>query len=227
MPPGRELVAADAGTIGETQRYLRSCIDVARLVGARVVTGPVYASVGRTWQMTAAERRAAVVEIRENLRPVVEYAATMGVKIGVEPLNRYETSVINTADQAMELLDGLPAEGAGICLDAYHMNIEEKNIGTALYTAGDRLVHLQVSGNDRGAPGLDHINWREIGMALDDIRYRGVVSIESFTPENRTIARAASIWRPLAENQDALARTGLEFLRKWRSECISPDCEEE
>ena len=215
MPAGRELVAADAGTIERTQEYLRSCVDTAAAVGAKVVSGPVYSSVGRTWRMDSGERRRALIELRDNLRPVAEHAAAAGVKVGVEPLNRYETSFINTADQAMELLDGLPREGIGLCLDLYHMNIEEKDLGAAVRAGADRLVHLQVSGNDRGAPGADHIDWQEVGNALREIGYQGMVSIESFTPDNVTIARAASIWRPLATSQDDLATEGLAFLRSW------------
>ena len=216
MPAGRELVAAEPATVQRTQEYLLRCVDAAALIGAKVVTGPVYTSVGRTWRMSAGERRVVLEELRENLRPVAEHAAIAGIQVGVEPLNRYETSLINTAGQAMELLDGLPPEGIGLCLDAYHMNIEETQFRAALCTGAERLVHVQVSGNDRGAPGLDHIDWQEVGAALRDIEYQGMISIESFTPENVTIARAASIWRPLAPSQDALAVEGLAFLQSWR-----------
>src|SRR5690349_18444876 len=89
--PGRELVAADAATVRSTQDYLRHCVDVAGTVGARVVGGPAYASVGRTWRMTDAERAGVYDELRTNLAPVVEHAAAAGVTIAVEPLNRYET----------------------------------------------------------------------------------------------------------------------------------------
>jgi D-psicose/D-tagatose/L-ribulose 3-epimerase len=67
-------------------------------------------------------------------------------------------------------------------------------------------------GNDRGAPGADHIPWETITAALHAIGYDGAVAIESFTPDDQTIARAAAIWRPPAETQDALAKDGLAFL---------------
>lgn len=225
MPPGRELVAADEATIKETQEYLARCVEAAAIVGARVVTGPVYSSVGRTWRMGTEERRAVVKELRENLRPVAEHAATVGITVGVEPLNRYETSLINTVEQAMELLEGLPPEGIGLALDMYHMNIEERGFRAAFFAGAERLIHLQVSGNDRGAPGGDHIDWHEVGLSLRDIAYRGMVSIESFTPDNMTIAKAASIWRPLAPSEDALATDGLAFLRSW-SQILSHDDED-
>ncbi|WP_432194549.1 sugar phosphate isomerase/epimerase family protein [Streptomyces sp. bgisy027] len=207
MPPGRELVASPA--VAETQDYLRHCVDVAVTVGAPAVSGPAYASVGRTWRMDAAERKAVYAELRENLKPVVAYAGERGVRIGVEPLNRYETSVINTVGQA---LDALPEE-CGLLLDTYHLNIEEADPVAAVRAAGGRIAHLQVCGTDRGTPGADHFDWTGFASAVDDSGYQGPLVIESFTADNATIATAASVWRPLAPTQDALATDGLAFLR--------------
>jgi D-psicose/D-tagatose/L-ribulose 3-epimerase len=163
--------------------------------------------------MDAGERRACYAELREGLGPVVEHAVQAGVSVAIEPLNRYETSLINTVDQALEALDGLPAAGCGLALDVYHMNIEETDIPAAIRRAAGRIAHVQVCANDRGAPGTDHLDWPAILAALDDAGYGGPLMIESFTAENATIATAASIWRPLAATQDAIAVDGLAFLR--------------
>lgn len=213
MPPGRELVGADPPTVRQTQDYLRHVVDVAARVGSGVVAGPAYASVGRTWRMDDVGRQAAYAELRENLAPVVEHAASAGVRVGVEPLNRYETSVLNTVDQALEALEGLPADGVGLALDVYHLNIEETDVAAAVRRAAGRVVHVQVCANDRGAPGADHLDWPAILGALDDAGYTGPLCIESFTAHNDSIATAASIWRPLARSQDAIATDGLAFLR--------------
>ncbi|GAA4103204.1 sugar phosphate isomerase/epimerase family protein [Nonomuraea soli] len=207
MPPGRELVAAD--TVAETQDYLRHCVDVAATVGSPVIGGPAYTSVGRTWRMSAQERLRAYAELRENLKPVLAHAAEHGVRLAVEPLNRYETSLINTVEQALEALP----EEAGLTLDTYHLNIEEKDPAAAVRLAADRIAHVQVCGTDRGAPGQDRFAWPDFTAALDAAGYRGPLVIESFTAHNQTIATAASIWRPLAPSQDALAVEGLAFLR--------------
>lgn len=213
MGEGRELVAADATTVVSTQDYLRHVVDVAEVVGSPVIAGPAYASVGRTWRMSDEERRTRYAELRDGLTPVAEHAAAAGVRIGVEPLNRYETSLINTVDQALVALDGLP-DTVGIALDIYHMNIEETDVAAAVRRAGPRLAHVQVCANDRGAPGADHLDWQGFLAALDDTGYGGPLVIESFTAENATIATAASVWRPLARTQDAIATDGLAFLRK-------------
>jgi D-psicose/D-tagatose/L-ribulose 3-epimerase len=213
MGDGRELVAADATTVRSTQDYLRRVVDAAATVGAPVIGGPAYASVGRTWRLSPGEREAAYDELAENLAPVVEHATAAGVVVGLEPLNRYETSLVNTVDQGLEVVRRLPAEGIGLMLDVYHMNIEETDLPAAVARAGDRIAHVQVCGNDRGAPGTDHLDWPALLAALDDAGYDGPLVIESFTAENATIATAASIWRPLAPTQDAIAVDGLAYLK--------------
>ena len=215
--PGRDLTAAPESVIAETSAYVRHCIDVAAQQGSEMVIGPMYTSVGRTWRATAGERRKAIARLRESLRPLADHAGERGIRLGLEPLNRYETSLVNTVDQALEAIDGLPPETVGLNLDTYHQNIEEKNIGQALRAAGERLMHLQVCANDRGAPGDDHLDWQEIRDALVDIGFVGMLGIESFTADNASIATAASIWRPLAVSQDALAQNGLAFLQRWRT----------
>ncbi|WP_265521973.1 sugar phosphate isomerase/epimerase family protein [Oerskovia flava] len=213
MGPGRELVATDPSTVSATQDYLRRVVDAAHAIGARVIGGPAYASVGRTWRLDPVEREAAYDELADHLGPVVEHARGAGITVGIEPLNRYETSLVNTVDQALEVVRRLPEDGVGLMLDVYHMNIEETDLQAAIARAGDRIAHVQVCGNDRGAPGTDHLDWPALLGALDDAGYDGPLVIESFTADNATIATAASIWRPLARTQDAIATDGLAFLR--------------
>ncbi len=214
MAPGRDLVAADPDAVAATQDYLRACLDLAADIGAAAACGPFYAATGRVWRMDAAQRDAAYAQWRENLAPVVDHAAARGVRVGIEPLNRYETSLINTVEQALTGLDGLLGPALGVALDSYHLNIEQRSSAEAIRTAGEHLVHLQVCGNDRGAPGNDQTDWPGILAALDDVGYAGPLVIESFTADNAAIATAASIWRPLAPTQDDLARDGLAFLRE-------------
>ena len=213
MAPGRDLVGTDPATVGRTQAYLRACVDLAEAVGASRVCGPFYAATGRTWRMTDDERDAAYAELRTNLAPVVEHAAAAGVVVGIEPLNRYETALVNTVDQGLAALGPLLGPHLGLALDTYHLNIEERSTADAVRRAGEHLVHLQVCGSDRGAPGDDQTDWPALLAALDEVDYDGPLNIESFTPDNASIAVAASVWRPLAASPDDLARDGLRFLR--------------
>ena len=153
-----------------------------------------------------------IAELVEALGPIADHAAGAGVRVALEPLNRFETSVINTVAQALEVIDAVDSPGLGLAYDTFHANIEEKDMAGALRLAGDRLAHVQVCGNDRGAPGNDHIDWTALRDALVDAGYDGPVCIESFTAENQIIATAASIWRSFEGSQDAIATRGLAHL---------------
>ncbi|MFC6235818.1 sugar phosphate isomerase/epimerase family protein, partial [Leucobacter soli] len=155
---------------------------------------------------------AAIAALQAALRPVADYAAERGVTLAIEPLNRYETSLINTVEQALDALGPLLGAGVGIALDAYHLNIEERSPAAAIRAAAPYVEVVQVCGNDRGPVGPDHIDWEAFLDALDEIGYAGPLTLESFTGDNDTIATAASIWRPLAESQDELARITFDSL---------------
>lgn len=212
MGPGRSLVA-QAGKVEATQHYIRACIRAAATTGSRTVAGPMYTPTGMAWRMTSDERLTVVDELRANLTPLVKEAADQGVTLCIEPLNRYETSLINTVGQALDALEPMLGPGLGLALDTYHLNIEEKQPTDAIRAAGAAIGHVQVCGTDRGAVGDDHADWPGILAALDDAGYDGILGVESFTGENATIAIAASVWRPLASSQDQLAERSLEYLR--------------
>ncbi|MBT2486869.1 MULTISPECIES: sugar phosphate isomerase/epimerase [unclassified Microbacterium] len=212
MGPERSLLAR-AGDVVATREYLRACISAARVLGSPVVAGPFYAPTGITWRMGGEERAAVVDELRENLAPLAAEAQDAGITLAIEPLNRYETSVLNTVEQSLEALAPLFGRGVGLALDTYHLNIEEKKPADAIRAAGSAIAHVQVCGSDRGAVGDDHTDWMGIIQALDDAGYAGALGVESFTGENATIAVAASIWRPLAPSQDELAARSIAALR--------------
>jgi D-psicose/D-tagatose/L-ribulose 3-epimerase len=209
MGEGRDLLECDL--IASTQEDIRTCIDAAVTVGSDVVAGPVYTPTGKTRRIDDAERAAAINRLVEGLPPLADYAGD-GARLAIEPLNRFETSYLNTAAQTMEVVDRVNSPAIGVLLDTFHMNIEEKDQAAAIRHAGDKLVHFHACGNDRGAPGAGHSPWESITAAQDEIGYDGPVVV-SFTPDNQVIARAAAIWRPLAETQDDLALDGLVFLR--------------
>jgi D-psicose/D-tagatose/L-ribulose 3-epimerase len=213
MSADRDLTTGDAATTAATQAYLRASIDHAAAVGSKVLAGPIYAPVGRVWRLDAAERAATIRRLVEALRPVVDHAGERGVRLALEPLNRYETSLLNMVDQALDVVEAVDSPALGLCLDTFHLNIEERDPVAATRRADLRIAHVQACGTDRGAPGRDRFDWPGFVGALADARFDGPVCIESFTVDNASIARAASIWRRLAPTQDALAIDGLAFLR--------------
>jgi D-psicose/D-tagatose/L-ribulose 3-epimerase len=99
-------------------------------------------------------------------------------------------------------------------LDTFHMNIEEKNQADAIRKAGKQLGHFHACGSDRGTPGNDHIDWKPIVKALNEIGYEGDVVIESFTTDVKVIARAAAIWRKIEPKRNDIAVKGLANLKR-------------
>jgi D-psicose/D-tagatose/L-ribulose 3-epimerase len=214
MGPDRDLIHPDAAIRDNGVAYVRHCIEAAKTVGASNVVGPLYSAVGRTWQSTDEERKRDTDLLVDQLKKLSAHAGDHGVTLCVEPLNRFETSFMNLAQQAIEVVDRVGHPACGILLDTFHMNIEERSIGDALRAAGKRVKHVHGCENDRGAPGSGHVPWNEVRDALKAINYDGPVVIESFTSKVKTIARAAAIWRSFSPTQDALAEDGLKFLRK-------------
>jgi D-psicose/D-tagatose/L-ribulose 3-epimerase len=214
MSPDRDLIHPDASIQQNGIDYIRGCIEASAMLGATNLVGPIYSAVGRVWQQTPRERTADVDTLVRNLSTLAKIAGDRGVVLGIEPLNRFETSFINLASQAVEVIDRVNHPSCQIMLDTFHMNIEEKSLGTAIRTAGSRLCHFHACENDRGAPGSGNVTWAEVKAALSDIGYDGPVVIESFTDKVKSIARAAAIWRAFEPSQDALAQNGVIFLKK-------------
>ena len=192
--------------------YIKTLIDMAEAVGSPYVAGPMYAAVGRTRLATPEERKRQTALAVENMKTVAEYAAKRNVNLAIEPLNRFETDFINTVEQGLEFLHLLGYDNAGFLLDTFHMNIEERSLPAAIHMAKGRIFDFHSCANDRGTPGKDHFDWQAIRKALFDAGHTGPVVIESFTPEIREIAKAVSLWRPVAQSPDELAKNGYDFL---------------
>ncbi len=211
--PERDLSSNDPAVRHNGIAYVKRCIDIAVELGATSVVGPMYSAVGRTAMVEPAQRVAQRALAATSIRAAADHAATKGVRLGVEPLNRFETDLINTVDQGLVLLDEIDRPNVGFLLDTFHMNIEEKDLPAAVRKAAERIVEFHACSSDRGTPGEDHLPWPAIVSALKQVGYDGPVVIEAFTPAIKEIARAVALWRPLAESEDALAGNGLQFLK--------------
>ena len=198
--------------------YIESCLDFCVEVETNFFGGPMYSAVGKARMLSPEMRKVEWDRAVKNLRIVCDMAAKRGLQIALEPLNRFESDLINTADDVLRLVNDINHPAAQIMLDGFHMNIEERDIEKAIITAGDKLIHVQVSENYRGTPGTGQTNWSAYKKGLEAIHYKGTVTIESFTPENKELAGAVCFWHPMAENQDDFAKDGLRFLKKWATE---------
>ncbi|MBB4123662.1 sugar phosphate isomerase/epimerase family protein [Martelella radicis] len=211
--PTRDIASEDAAIRANGANYIRSSIAFTEAVGSTLFSGPVYSAVGKTRMVPEAQKKREWAWCVETLQDIAGAAMDAGVTVGIEPLNRFESDMVNLTEQALALIDDVGSSAYGIHIDTFHANIEEKSIPEAIRAAGKRLVHVHACENDRGIPGSGHQDWKGIRDALAEIEYDGALVIESFTPGAVEIAKAASIWRPLAPSQDELASAGANYLR--------------
>ena len=195
--------------------YLNSCFEIAAELGAKFVAGPMYSAVGKARLVSPEQKEVEWDRAVKNLKIVSKKAAMFGLEIALEPLNRFETDLINTCEDVMKLISDINEPNAKVILDGFHMNIEEPDIESAILSAGSKLIHVQVSENYRGTPGTGQTRWDAYKRGLEAINYQGAISIESFTPDVKELAGAVCIWKPLVPSQDGFAKEGLEFLKKW------------
>ncbi len=210
----RDISSDDPDIRKNGAAYIAECLRLTEAVGSSLFAGPVYSAVGKTRMVSADQKARERAWCVENLRELGKIASDAGVTIGIEPLNRFETDMINLVEQAVALIHEVGEPAYKVHIDTFHANIEEKSIPDAIRRAGDLLGHFHACENDRGTPGTGHIDWIGVRDALREIGYAGPVVIESFTPGIVEIAKAAAIWRPLAPSQDELARQGARFLRE-------------
>ena len=211
--PTRDLTHDEPRYRDESLRYIADTLALCELWGARRLVGPCYSAVGKRRHVPPDQRKREWERAVLGLRRAGDLAAGHGVVLAVEALNRFETDLVNTAEQLARLLGDVGHPAVKGHLDTFHMHIEEKDVSAAVRTLGSELVYVDASESDRGTPGSGQVDWAGLANALRAIAYQGDCVIESFTPECQTIAAAAAIWRPLAASQDALARDGLAFLQ--------------
>jgi D-psicose/D-tagatose/L-ribulose 3-epimerase len=175
----------------------------------------MYSAVGKARMVSPEQRRKEWDLAVANLRTVCQMAADKDLYIALEPLNRFESDLVNTAADVCRMVADINHPAARIMLDSFHANIEERDPEAALRMIGNQLIHLQISENHRGIPGTGTTPWAAWRRGLEAIGYTGTVSIESFTPNNKELAAAVCIWHPLADSEDQFAREGLMFMKSW------------
>lgn len=213
--PERDISSTDPAYREIGKQYIIDCIRIAEQMDSPVFGGPVYSAVGKTRIVSEEQKKQERAWCVNILKEVSQIAGDCGVTLGLEPLNRFETDMVNTVDQALSILDEVGNPNLKIVLDTFHSNIEEKDIPASIRKIGkDLLCHVQGNESDRGTPGTGHLEWQGIQEALTDIGYDGAVVIETFGQPSKELARSACIWRPLANSADELAEEGLAFYKK-------------
>ena len=181
--PSRDLTHEDPTVHQTCFNYIVQCFDLCNAWNAKFLAGPMYSAVGKARMVSPEQRRMEWELAVANLYKVCTLAAERQLEVALEPLNRFESDLINTAEDLMRLIKDINHPAAKVLLDGFHMNIEERDLEQAIVTAGEKLIHVQVSENTIGTPGTGQTAWGSLRKGLKKINYQGVISIESFTPE--------------------------------------------
>jgi sugar phosphate isomerase/epimerase len=176
-----DLIDPDATVRRNTVDYLRALLRLGADLGAQLLSLAPYRE-GRLAPRAAPEQEWAWSV--DGLKRTVELGLELGITVGIEPVNRYETNMLNRHDQAIALVQAIGA-GSGVILDTYHMNIEERDICEAITATGPLLVEMQFADSNRLAPGLGHLDWTAILEALHRVGFDGYLTAEMQVPEDR------------------------------------------
>ncbi|ABV92279.1 xylose isomerase domain protein TIM barrel [Dinoroseobacter shibae DFL 12 = DSM 16493] len=191
--------------------FLTIALDKCAAMGAEALSGVVYGGIGE--RSGKPPTRAELDNVADALTRAARHARSLGLLFGIEPVNRYETHLLNTGWQAVEMIERIGAENMFIHLDTYHMNIEEKGIAQGIIDAREHLRYIHLSESDRGTPGAGTIAWDEIFSALRAVGFKGGLAMESFINMHAEIAEGLSVWRPVASGEAEVMENGLPFLR--------------
>ena len=207
LPASLDVVARP----DEALAFLEPAFGVCEAVGSAALGGVTYGTIGKTSGRAPTEQE--IDGMCRFLVRAAKAATAHGLKLGIEPCNRYETHLLNTSSQALAFLELLDEPNVTIHLDTYHMNIEEKGIGQGFRSTAKHCAYVHLSESDRGVPGTGTIDWDEIFRTLADIGFKGRLVVESFVTLPPEIAAALSVWRPVARDRQEVLARGVPFLK--------------
>ena len=207
-------VSPEAGIRAAALDHLKAAIDASQALGAEVLCGPYHSALGEFVgrPRNADEWKWGV----ETLRAAAEATEGSGVTLCVEYLNRFECYFLNCMADAREFVQAVDHPNLSTMWDTFHANIEEQDLTAAILDGADAIGHVHISANDRAVPGADHVAWTETFRALKRIGYDGWFTIEAFGSRLPDLAAATCIWRKMYEDEEDIARGGLDLIKlQW------------
>lgn len=215
LGPEANIAAEDPAVHALGEAKLRAMVDCAAAMGAPTLSGPIHSALGvfsgRGPQPGELSRSA------EILARIAEHGRRAGVRLAIEPLNRFECYLLNDLAAAAAFARRV-APDAGVLYDTFHAHIEEKDVAAAIAADADRIALVHVSENDRSTPGRGQVRWRESFGALKAAGYQGPLIVEAFGLALPALSAATRIWRRMFEDEFTLAEEALAFMkREWEA----------
>ncbi|WP_035850790.1 sugar phosphate isomerase/epimerase family protein [Kitasatospora azatica] len=206
-----DISSADPAAVAAGEQLLHRAVETVAALGGDYICGTLYSRLGRYDRQPTERGRRSSAEV---LRGVADRAADAGIRIGLELCNRYETNLLNTAEQALEMLELIDRPNAVVHLDTFHMNLEETDMVTPVLACGERLGYVHIGESHRGYLGTGTVDFDGFFGALARIGYTGPITFESFSsavlaPE---LTGALCIWRDRWQDSADLARHARQFI---------------
>ncbi|NBC64908.1 MAG: TIM barrel protein [Bacteroidetes bacterium] len=217
MMEERNLLAADEDQRAMSIQYVKDVIKMVKELNGTMVS-VVPGTVGKLVPDGRPEEEWewAVSSMKE----IYEYAESQEILIGIEPINRFETYFINRGDQALALAEEV-GPNCGVCLDVFHMNIEEDDIYDAILRAKGRINGIHVADNNRMAPGMGKLNWPKIIDTVKEAGFDGAISVEFCSPVDRTPANPYI--NSIDEKPEGLSAEQKKFIEDHGSSSVSEE----
>jgi len=206
-----DISSPDLEVVTRGECLLYDALAVARDLGAEYLGGVISSALARYTHPPSAEGRANCMRV---LHGLAEQAAASGITLGLEVVNRYESNLLNTAKQALELIADVGANNLVVHLDTYHMNIEESDFTKPVLACGDHLGYVHVGESHRGYLGTGTVDFPAFFGALATVNYQGSVTFESFSSAVVApgLSTTLAIWRNTWTDSADLAQHAREFI---------------
>ncbi len=192
-------------------KLLGKALEMTYQIGSKYMGGVLYSALKK---YDAPPTKNAFHNSVDIIRDLCHKAKKMDIMIGLEPVNRYESNLINTASKALEFIELAECNNLCVHLDSYHMNIEESNYRDPILQCGEKLGYFHIGENHRGYLGRGHINFVEIFSAMKEIDYQGTVTFESFSSSivDPHLSNALGVWRNLWDDSNDLAKNAKSYM---------------
>lgn len=196
----------------EAEKLIKNAIDKTSDLETNFLGGVLHGGIGVFSGNPLSEtEKNTIVEVWSS---VADYAKEKGVNIALEPINRYESYVCNTAENVLELIEKTGKDNLFLHLDTFHMNIEENNFRDPILLANQRLKHIHVTESHRGMLGEGTVNWNQFFNALKEINFEGNLVLENFSSSILGMQQMVSLWQKSPYNAEQLALGSLNFIKQ-------------
>lgn len=217
LPAGHDIGSPDPAERARGVARMKQALSLARDMGSIQINGVFYCVLGKAAAPASADEMARTAEA---LREIAAHAGAVGVRLGLEAVNRYETSRVNTTAQGVALIEAVGSPHLTLHLDTFHMSIEEADPFAAIDRARPVMGYFELDQSHRGRLDRGSLDLKPLLHHAVGTGYRGLIGVEAFARTRLAPDHADSlaIWRDHFDNGDAMARDAARLIRGWLAE---------